>query len=76
MLLNRVDIKTVIGLVLLGGVSMVLYRAGLSASGVGGIRFFMTVAFVQSALYLLERAGHILRDPLPFCDARAGGSHP
>jgi alpha-1,6-mannosyltransferase len=53
MLLKRVDIKTVISLVLLGGVSVALYRAGLSASGVGGIRFFMTVAFVQSAIYLL-----------------------
>lgn len=40
-------------LVLLGCVSVVLYRAGLSASGVGGIRFFMKVAFVQSAIYLI-----------------------
>lgn len=38
---------------LLGGVSVALYRAGLSASGVSGIRFFMTIAFVQSAIYLL-----------------------
>ncbi len=42
-----------IALVLLGCVSVGLYRAGLSASGVSGIRFFMTVAFVQSAIYLL-----------------------
>jgi alpha-1,6-mannosyltransferase len=47
------NIKTGIILVLLGCVSVVLYRAGLSASGVGGIRFFMKVAFVQSAIYLL-----------------------
>ena len=47
------DIKTAIVLVLLGGVSVVLYRAGLSASGVSGIRFFMKIAFVQSAIYLL-----------------------
>jgi len=49
----HVDIKTAILLVLLGGVSLVLYRAGLNASGVSGIRFFMKVAFVQSAIYLL-----------------------
>lgn len=49
----RVDIKTAIILVLLGCVSVVLYRAGLNASGVSGIRFFMKVAFVQSAIYLL-----------------------
>lgn len=30
-----------------------LYRAGVGASGVSGIRFFMTVAFIQSAIYLL-----------------------
>src|ERR1044072_907688 len=47
------DIKTAIVLFLLGGVSVVLYRAGLSASGVSGIRFFMKIAFVQSAIYLL-----------------------
>lgn len=40
-------------LLLLGGISVVLYRAGLRASGVSGIRFFMTVAFVQSAIYLV-----------------------
>ena len=48
-----VDVKTAIVLVLLGCVSVVLYRAGLSASGVSGIRFFMKIAFVQSAIYLL-----------------------
>ena len=53
MRLNRVDIKTTLALLLLGCVSTGLYRAGLSASGVSGIRFFMTVAFVQSAMYLL-----------------------
>src|SRR5215468_10551618 len=53
MQVNRVDIKTAIALVLLGCVSVVLYRAGLRASGVSGIRFFMTIAFVQSAIYLL-----------------------
>jgi hypothetical protein len=53
MRLNRVETKTVIALLLLGCVSTVLYRAGLRASGVSGIRFFMTVAFVQSAIYLL-----------------------
>ena len=47
------DIKTSIILVLLGCVSVVLYRAGLSASGVSGIRFFMKIAFAQSAIYLL-----------------------
>ena len=52
--LNRsVDIKTTVALLLLGCVLFVLYRAGLGASGVGGIRFFMKVAFVQSAIYLL-----------------------
>src|ERR1044072_6125467 len=49
----RVDIKNAIVLVLLGCVSVVLYRAGLSASGVSGIRFFMKIAFVQSAIYLM-----------------------
>ena len=49
----RIDIKTTIVLVLLGCVSVVLYRAGLSASGVSGIRFFMKIAFAQSAIYLL-----------------------
>lgn len=39
-------------LLLLGCVSVVLYRAGLGASGVSGIRFFMTIAFIQSAIYL------------------------
>jgi alpha-1,6-mannosyltransferase len=53
MRLNRVETKTVVALLLLGCVSTVLYRAGLRASGVSGIRFFMTVAFVQSAIYLL-----------------------
>lgn len=42
-----------IALLLLGCVSVVLYRAGVGASGVSGIRFFMTVAFIQSAIYLL-----------------------
>ena len=54
MRLSRGDIKTTIALVLLGCVSVGLYRAGLTASGVGGIRFFMTVAFVQSAIYLVS----------------------
>ncbi|MEN3329611.1 MAG: hypothetical protein V7638_4418 [Acidobacteriota bacterium] len=49
----RVDIKNAIVLVLLGCVSVVLYRAGLSASGVSGIRFFMKIAFAQSAIYLM-----------------------
>jgi len=53
MRLNHGDFKTAILLILLGCVSVVLYRTGLSASGVGGIRFFMKVAFVQSAIYLL-----------------------
>jgi len=47
------DIKSGIILILLGCVSVVLYRAGLSASGVSGIRVFMKIAFVQSAIYLL-----------------------
>src|SRR5690349_10988897 len=50
---GRGDIKTGVVLILLGCVSVVLYRGGLRASGVGGIRFFMEVAFVQSAIYLL-----------------------
>lgn len=51
---NRsIDIKTAVALVLLGCVSIVLYRAGVTASGVGGIRLFMKVAFIQSAIYLL-----------------------
>jgi len=37
---------------LLGCVSVVLYRAGIGLNGVSGIRFFMTVAFVQAAIYL------------------------
>ena len=53
MRLNHGDFKTAILLILLGCVSVVLYRTGLSASGVGGIRFFMKVAFVQSAIYLV-----------------------
>lgn len=53
MRLNHLDTKTTIALLLMGCISIVLYRAGLSASGVSGIRFFMTVAFVQSAIYLL-----------------------
>src|SRR5215212_7155975 len=51
--LNRIDIKSTVVLLLLGCISVVLYRAGLNASGVSGIRFFMTVAFIQSGLYLL-----------------------
>ena len=52
--LNRsVDIKTILALLLLGCILVVLYRAGLGASGVSGIRFFMKVAFIQSAIYLL-----------------------
>jgi alpha-1,6-mannosyltransferase len=47
MRLNRVI------LLVLGCVLVVLYRAGVGASGVSGIRFFMKVAFVQSAIYLL-----------------------
>ena len=47
------DIKSGIILILLGCVSVVLYRAGLTASGVSGIRFFMKVAFIQSAIYLV-----------------------
>ena len=54
MRVNRSDIKTSVALLLLGGVSVWLYRAGLGASGVGGIRFFMTVAFIQSAIYLIS----------------------
>lgn len=53
MSLNRSDIKTAILLLLLGSALIVLYRAGLGASGVSGIRFFMKIAFVQSAIYLL-----------------------
>jgi len=53
MRLDHGDEKTGIVLILLGCASVVLYRAGLSASGVGGIRFFMKVAFVQSAIYLI-----------------------
>ncbi|HEU4834300.1 MAG TPA: glycosyltransferase family 87 protein [Pyrinomonadaceae bacterium] len=47
------DIKTTVALVLLGSVSFVLYRAGIGLNGVSGIRFFMTVAFIQSAIYLV-----------------------
>src|SRR5215510_621813 len=49
----RPDRKTAIALVLLGCVSVLLYRAGVTASVVGGIRLFMKVAFIQSAIYLL-----------------------
>src|SRR5215212_9334789 len=51
--LNRIDIRNAVALLLLGCVSVVLYRAGLNASGVTGIRFFMMVAFIQSVIYLL-----------------------
>lgn len=40
-------------LLLLGITSLVLYRAGLGAEGVGGISWFLKVALIQSALYLL-----------------------
>jgi alpha-1,6-mannosyltransferase len=50
---HSVDARSGIALLLLGCVSVVLYCAGVGASGVSGIRFFMTVAFVQSAIYLL-----------------------
>ena len=50
---RSVHIKTIIFLLLLGGALLVLYRAGLGASGVSGIRFFMKVAFIQCAIYLL-----------------------
>ena len=53
MRLNQsVDFRSGIALLLLGCVSVGLYRAGLGASGVSGIRFFMTIAFIQSAIYL------------------------
>src|SRR5690349_12861095 len=63
---RRVPSKTVIALLLLGVGLLALYRAGLSASGVSGIRFFMKVAFVQSAIYLVA-AAIVIR-------ARASGS--
>ncbi len=50
---RSLDLKTGLALLLLGCVSVVLYRAGVAASGVSGIRFFMKVAFVQSAIYLI-----------------------
>src|ERR1051325_1310118 len=51
--LNRsVPIKTLIAMPRLGFALLVLYRAGLGASGVSGIRFFMKIAFMQSAIYL------------------------
>jgi hypothetical protein len=40
-------------LLLLGGASLVLYRAGLRADGVADIRWFIKLALVQSAIYLL-----------------------
>jgi len=40
-------------LLLLGVTSLVLYRAGLRADGVGGISWFIKVALVQSVLYLV-----------------------
>src|ERR1044071_5648462 len=52
--LNRsVPIKTLIAMLLLGVALLVLYRGVLGARGVSGIRFFMKVAFIQSAIYLL-----------------------
>ena len=53
MSLNRVDLKAGLALLLLGCVLVVLYRAGIAASGVSGIRLFMKVAFIQSAIYLV-----------------------
>ena len=50
---NRIDIKTALALLVLGCVSVVLYRIGMGATGVSGIRFFMKIAFAQSAIYLL-----------------------
>jgi hypothetical protein len=51
--LNRIDIKAGLALLLLGCISVVLYRYGVGATGVDGIRSFMKIAFVQSAIYLL-----------------------
>ena len=54
MSLNRsLDLKTHLALLLLGCVLVVLYRQGVTASGVSGIRLFMAVAFIQSAIYLV-----------------------
>lgn len=50
---RRIDFKTAALLLLPGCLSLALYRAGLSANGVSGIRFFMKLALIQSALYLL-----------------------
>ncbi|HET7288527.1 MAG TPA: hypothetical protein VFI71_13695, partial [Pyrinomonadaceae bacterium] len=53
MSLNRVDLKAGLALLVLGCVLVGLYRTGVTASGVSGIRLFMAVAFSQSAIYLV-----------------------
>ena len=53
MRLDRVNLRTGALLVVLGGASLVLYRAGSGASGVAGISWFIKIALVQSALYLI-----------------------
>ena len=50
---NGISIKIAAPLLLLGCSLLVLYRAGVTASGVGDIRFFIKVALIQSVIYLL-----------------------
>jgi alpha-1,6-mannosyltransferase len=52
MRLNGSISKTSIALLLLGCVSVALYRAGVTAKEVSDIRFFMKVAIIQSVIYL------------------------
>ena len=53
MRLDRVSLRTGAILVVLGGTSLLLYRAGLGADGVADISWFIKLALVQSAIYLV-----------------------
>jgi alpha-1,6-mannosyltransferase len=53
MRLDRVNLRTSALLVVLGGASLVLYAVGPSASNVAHISWFIKIALVQSALYLI-----------------------
>ena len=53
MRLDRVSLRTSAILIVLGGTSLVLYRAGLGADGVADISWFIKLALVQSAIYLV-----------------------
>lgn len=53
MRLDGASLRTGAILVVLGSTSLLLYRAGLGANGVADISWFIKLALVQSALYLV-----------------------